>query len=170
MSSFGACSPMRVITPLPLSLTEQKLGFCCLLPIGKLQGQRFGKKKKKEKKKTEGKRSFIQKLHSFGRIAGFCLRGPPLRNTQRKIALHPLSQTNLRLCPEFLLPLRTPSFGKQVAAAQPSGGLACFFVTIQPLASFWSLRVCCRHHCHQRPHPKPRWGCRPPGHVASSAL
>ena len=45
------------------------MGFYGSLPIGKLQRQRFGEK---------GKRSFIQKLHNLGRMAGFCLSASPL--------------------------------------------------------------------------------------------
>ena len=52
-------------------------------PIGKPWRQRFGEK---------GKELFIQKLHDFDRVAGFCLRAHSLENPQRKTTLPPFAR------------------------------------------------------------------------------
>ena len=94
--------------PWSMSVTEQ-IGLCCPPPIGKFQRQRFGEKEKG---------SFIQNLHNFGRMAGFCLRFHPLQNTQRKTP--PPSARQTQSCTQSSFShLKTLSFGKlQAATAQ----------------------------------------------------
>ena len=113
-------------------MTEQMWGFGCLQPpIGKLQKQRLVRKE----------RGLHSKATQPGWVADSCLKAHHLQNPKENPAT--LRQTSPRLCSEFFLPFKIPSFGGSYMIMQAAWLVpGCSGL----LASSWGLTCGVGHH------------------------
>ena len=135
------------------------MGFCCPLPIGKLQRQRSGEKKW----------SLLFKNYVILEEWQASASEPTPSRTPRKKPCHPF-QTNPGLCPEFLLPFKIPSFWETTGCSWAV--LQTAYLLSLLLSSLRILSGVCMHSPHLLPQPPLLLiGAQgpPPGHMTSRA-
>ena len=102
------------------------------------------------------KELIYSKAAHFVRMTGFCLRAPPLQNTQRKITLLPFIRPIWVYNESSFSHLKQHSLGNcRMLLSCPPSCSASFSITVRLQAPFWSLRAhnhilltaCCLFFC-----------------------